>query len=80
MSNLHGEITYHVRAYAKNNTGTAYGNEIIFTSAPDKINFSEWIDYGNVIETEGNIYKTVKIGEQTWMAENLRTLRYQDEV
>ena len=34
--------------------------------------------YGTVRDIEGNIYRTIVIGEQTWMAENLRTTRYQN--
>lgn len=40
--------------------------------------FNPNLVYGTMTDQEGNTYKTITIGSQTWMAENLRTKRYAD--
>jgi uncharacterized protein (TIGR02145 family) len=65
-SNLTGltpSTLYYVRAYATNANGTAYGNEISFTTLA-------W-QCGNTIIYEGQEYNTILIGSQCWMKENL---------
>jgi uncharacterized protein (TIGR02145 family) len=40
--------------------------------------FNPDLTYGTMIDQDGNIYKTITIGAQTWMAENLRTTEYRN--
>lgn len=66
----HG-VTYYVVAYATNEKGTSYSDELSFTT-PD------FPRCGTLVDIDGNEYKTVIIGKQCWMAENMRAKHYAD--
>jgi len=77
-SNLTGLVagsTYYVRAYAINSAGTAYGNQVQFTTAGAGGGFVS--NPGAGVTFDGYTYPSVVFGNgQEWMAENLRTTTY----
>ena len=79
LSGLEPETTYYIIAYAVNDAGKAFGSVVSFTTpAISPIVFNPDLTYGQVSDIDGNEYKTIQIGTQEWMAENLKTTKYND--
>ena len=74
LTGLKAGTIYYVRAYATNDAGSAYGNQQSFeTEVPDY-----YQPGSGVSDIDGNNYPTVIIGNQEWMAQNIRATSYRD--
>ena len=72
LTGLSIDSVYYARAYATNNAGTAYGNEIEFQVTNDSYLLGE-----GVTDIDGNTYETILVSSgHEWMVENLRVCRY----
>jgi uncharacterized protein (TIGR02145 family) len=67
VSGLSASTLYHLRAYARNSTHTAYGEEQTFLT----LNPGEPCQGVPLVEYEGKVYHTVQVGSQCWLRENL---------
>jgi uncharacterized protein (TIGR02145 family) len=71
ISGLTPMTIYHFRVIATNELGTVYGGDSTFKTVLTGV-----VD--SLDDNDGNTYVTIGIGYQRWMAENLRTTKYND--
>ena len=81
LTRLKPGTLYYYRALAITSSDTTFGDEETFTTTnPGKsaIGFNSDLTYGTTSDIDNNVYKTIVIGAQIWMAENLKTTRLND--
>jgi uncharacterized protein (TIGR02145 family) len=64
LSGLSPNTEFYMKGYAKNAKGEGLGDQVTFTTP------------NTVADFDNNVYETVSIGTQVWMAKNLRTTHY----
>ncbi len=68
IGDLEPETTYYIRAFATNPIGVGYSNTISF----------ETNEFLGIFDGDDNEYTMIKIGNQKWLKENLKTTSYND--
>ena len=68
MTGMASNTKYYVRAYAVNGAGTAYGEQMSFST----------LQRITATDADGNVYAAVTINAQNWLTGNLKTTRYND--